>query len=151
MNTVIMSGRLGRDPELRTIASGKQVCEFSIAVDRPGKKGEEKTADWFYITAWDALASLVDRYLTKGSKVLVTGMLRNSKYTDKSGNERTKTVVIAQNIEFLDTKRQTQAETYGVPEVPAQPAPAPSQPTDNWQAEMEAIDTGMIDSSDLPF
>lgn len=97
VNQVILLGRLTRDPEERTTASGKTIATFSIAVDR----GNDET-DFFEITSWEKLAELVVKYLEKGRQVLVQGRLRQETWDDKdSGKKRSKVAITASDITFL--------------------------------------------------
>lgn len=104
MNTVIMIGRLTRDPELRYIAStGNAVTRFAIAVDRPfAKKDAEVTADFFNIVVWGKRAETAANYLAKGRMVAVKGRLQNNNYTDKMGNKQYSVEIIADDIQFID-------------------------------------------------
>lgn len=111
INQVVLSGRLGRDPEMRYTTSGKAVVNFSIAVDRRGK---DAGADWFTIQAWERLAELCGEYLTKGSKVTVVGRLQNREWEGKDGGKRTATEIVATDVDF--GPRQTT-------EAAARPAP----------------------------
>ncbi|MGP1440812.1 MAG: single-stranded DNA-binding protein [Treponema sp.] len=104
MNTVIMIGRLTRDPELRYIAStGNAVTRFSIAVDRAFvAKDAEVTADFFNIVVWGKRAETCVNYLAKGRMVAVRGRLQNNNYTDKNGNKQYSVEVIAEEVKFID-------------------------------------------------
>ena len=100
INQVILLGRLTRDPEQRTTASGKNVVSFSIAVDRPT---QDDQADFFNITAWDKLGDLVMQYLSKGRRVLVQGRLRQDSWEDKeTGKRQSRIEVTASDVTFLD-------------------------------------------------
>lgn len=98
INQVILMGRLTRDPELRTTASGKAVTSFSLAVDR---QGSEET-DFFDITAWEKLAQLVVDYLEKGRRVVVQGRLQLDRW-EKDGQKSSKVTITANDITFLDS------------------------------------------------
>ena len=104
MNTVIMIGRLTRDPELRYIAStGNAVTRFSIAVDRAfAAKDAEVTADFFNIVVWGKRAETCANYLAKGRMVAIRGRLQNNNYTDKDGVKRYSTEIIAEEVKFID-------------------------------------------------
>lgn len=111
LNKVQLIGNLGKDPELRT-TSGDDVCNFSIATserwkDRDGEQ-QEKT-EWHNIVVWGKLAEVCDRYLSKGSKVYVSGKLQTRKWTDKDGNDRYTTEVVLSGFGaemiMLDGKR----------------------------------------------
>lgn len=100
INQVILLGRLTRDPEQRTTASGKNVVSFSIAVDR---QSQDDQADFFNITAWDKLGDLVMQYLSKGRRVLIQGRLRQDNWEDKdTGKRQSRIEVTASDVTFLD-------------------------------------------------
>ena len=100
INQVILLGRLTRDPEQRTTASGKNVASFSIAVDR---QSQDDQADFFNITAWDKLGDLVMQYLSKGRRVLIQGRLRQDSWEDKdTGKRQSRIEVTASDVTFLD-------------------------------------------------
>ena len=100
INQVILLGRLTRDPEQRTTASGKNVVSFSIAVDR---QSQDDQADFFNITAWDKLGDLVMQYLSKGRRVLIQGRLRQDSWEDKdTGKRHSRIEVTASDVTFLD-------------------------------------------------
>ena len=100
INQVILLGRLTRDPEQRTAASGKNVVSFSIAVDR---QSQDDQADFFNITAWDKLGDLVMQYLSKGRRVLIQGRLRQDSWEDKdTGKRQSRIEVTASDVTFLD-------------------------------------------------
>ena len=100
INQVILLGRLTRDPEQRTTASGKNVVSFSIAVDR---QSQDDQADFFNITAWDKLGDLVMQYLSKGRRVLIQGRLRQDSWDDKdTGKRQSRIEVTASDVTFLD-------------------------------------------------
>ena len=125
VNQVILLGRLTRDVELRTTTSGKNVASFSLAVD---KGGNQEGADFFDITAWDKLAELLDKYTSKGSKVLVQGRLTQDMW-EQDGQKRSKVSVTANDVTFLDSKSEgTQKDTV-----------------------LEDIDDKPIDLSQIPF
>lgn len=97
MNDVKLTGRLGQDPEVKHLDSGKTVANFSLAVD--DGYGEKKNSFWFRISAWEKTAEFVEKYLFKGSKVLVSGRLVSRQFEDKDGNNRTVVEVVANHIE----------------------------------------------------
>jgi len=101
LNKVILVGRLTRDPEVRYTQTGKAVASFSVAVDHGF--GDNKRADFIPIVVWDKLAEVCGNNLTKGRRVLVEGRLQISQY-EKDGQKRRSAEVVAQSIEFLDTK-----------------------------------------------
>jgi len=107
MNVVILSGNLVRDPEKSYASSGKAIARFTIAVNRAYAKKTEggQDADFLRITCFDKQAELVDKYLSKGSKVGVEGRIQTGSYQGKDGNTVYTTDVVANRVEFLDSRR----------------------------------------------
>lgn len=106
LNTIILMGRLTRDPELKTTRSGVSVTEFTIAVDRDfTRQGEEKQTDFFDVIAWRSTAEFVSRYMTKGQLIAVQGSMQSRKWQDKNGNNRISWEVQADNVYFAESKR----------------------------------------------
>ena len=101
MNCVIISGRLTADPVVRYTSDQMAVAAFNVAVDRMSK---EKKADFPKVTVFGRQAENCEKYLSKGSKVLVKGRIQTGKYTNKNGETVYTTDVIAENVEFLDSK-----------------------------------------------
>ena len=97
MNKVILRGRLARDVDLRTTASGKSVAQVNIAVNRWGK---DQGADFIPLVVWGQQAENFARYLYKGREVLVEGRMQVRNYDDKNGNKRYVTEVIVEKFEF---------------------------------------------------
>ena len=110
-NLVVLTGRLTADPELKTTQSGISVTSFSIAVDRRYRAGEEKQTDFINIVAWRQTAELVAKYFKKGNLIGIEGSIQTRKYTDKNGNNRTAFEVVANNIQFIESKRDAAATT----------------------------------------
>ena len=103
MNRVVLIGRLTRDPELRTTATGKNVASFSIAVNKRFKPQDGSAdADFFRCTAWGSTADFVSNYLTKGRLIAVDGRIEQRGWTDKDGNKRETVEVVAENVQGLD-------------------------------------------------
>ena len=126
MNRVEFIGNLSKAPDVKQTTSGKTVCSLTIAVNRRYKGADGKTtADFFSVQAWEKLAELCARYLDKGSKVFISGELRNRSYEAKDGSKRTVTEIIANEVEFLSPKTE-----------PATP------PVEEWE---------QVEDSDLPF
>lgn len=99
-------GRLTRDPELRRTPSGTAVVSFTIAVDRDfkGKNGDQET-DFIDIVAWRQTAEFVSKYFTKGRMAVVEGRLQIREYTNKDGQKRKATEIVAENVYFGDSRR----------------------------------------------
>lgn len=106
MNKVFISGRLTKHPELRYTTSGKAVAVFSMAVNRRGK---DQPADFISCIVWEKLAEVCDKYLDKGSKVLLEGRIQTRNYQDKNGNKHYITEVLVSDIEFMDSKNNAGA------------------------------------------
>lgn len=103
MNNVILMGRTTKDIELRE-AGNTKVANFSLAVDREYKKEGQPEADFFNCTAFGKTAEFMEKYITKGSKILVSGSLQNNNYTDREGKSRVQTVVMVNRVEFAGAK-----------------------------------------------
>lgn len=113
MNSVVLIGRLTKDPELRFIAgSGRAVANFTLAVDK-GMSREKKaemqvqgkpTADFIRIVAWGKTAELCANYLVKGSQVAVKGSISTGQYKTQTGEKRYTTDVVAANVEFIGSR-----------------------------------------------
>jgi single-strand DNA-binding protein len=108
VNKVILVGRLGKDPEIRSMPSGTTVAKFTMATDerftdRNGEK-QERT-EWHNIVAWGKLAEICGQYLKKGKLVYIDGSLRTDSWDDKeSGQKRYRTEIVAQNMQMLDRR-----------------------------------------------
>ena len=119
INKVILSGNLGKDPESKTFPNGGAVCNFSIATsekwkDKSGKQ-QERT-EWHNIVCNDKTADLAQKYLKKGSPVLIEGSIRTRKYQDKEGKDRYITEIRADRLHFLgkgEAKQETRQEPAG--------------------------------------
>lgn len=107
LNTVIIMGRLTRDPEMRSTQSGVPVASFTLAVDRDYSGAEEKQTDFIDCTAWRHSADFVSKYFAKGSMAVVKGRLQIDNYTGNDGNKRKSAKVIAENIYFGDSKKSS--------------------------------------------
>lgn len=105
MNQVCLIGRLTADPELRHTQSDIATTRFSLAVDRQfSKKDEERQTDFINIVAWRGTAEFICKYFGKGQKIALTGRIQTGSYTDKDGNKRYTFDVIADNVEFCESK-----------------------------------------------
>lgn len=129
MNKLILIGNLTRDPEQRTTPNGVTVCNFTLAVNRRGKAGQEQVADYFRVMAWRQLGENCAKYLAKGRKAFVSGPVSVSTYQAQDGSTRVQLEVTAEDVEFLTPKGEVVA------------APAANIP----QGYTE------IDNSELPF
>lgn len=105
LNVVVLTGRLTADPELRKTTSGISVTSFSIAVDRRYRSGEERQTDFINIVAWRSSAEFVANYFKKGQLIAIEGSIQTRRYQDKDGNNRTAFEVVANNVQFAESKR----------------------------------------------
>lgn len=106
MNRVTLIGRITNDLELRATESGKNNCNFFLAVNRTGQEG----TDFIKISSWNKQAENLCKYMKKGSQIAVEGQYRVNQYQDKDGNNRYDNYVLASNIEFLSNSKQTANE-----------------------------------------
>ncbi len=103
MNTVCLIGRLTKSPELKQTPAGVSVARMTLAVDRRFKKGE---VDYIDVTAWRNTADFISQYFSKGLRVGVVGSIQVRSYTDKDGNNRKATEVVAEQVFFADGKKE---------------------------------------------
>nr|WP_296439131.1 single-stranded DNA-binding protein [uncultured Acetatifactor sp.] len=115
MNKVILMGRLTRDPEVRYSqgASQTSVARFSVAVDRRFKREGEPDADFFNCTAFGKTAEFVERYLHKGTKIVLSGRIQNDNYTNKDGQMVYSVRIIVDDVEFAESKNASGANAGG--------------------------------------
>lgn len=106
LNSVILMGRLTKNPVLRMTTTGKNVCTFTIAVDRNITKNGERTADFIPVVAWESSALFVEKYFLKGDMIAVQGSLQTRPYEDRGGERRTAYEVIAREVSFCGEKKQ---------------------------------------------
>ena len=148
MNTVTLVGRLTRDPEVRVAqgANPTAVARFTLAVDRRFNRDEE-TADFISCVAFGKTAQFVEKYFSKGMRMGLTGRLQISSYTNKEGKTVHKADVIAESVEFVESKQQA---------APAHQEPVQYQPPQQttWQGAQDGfIDIAPVALNDdgLPF
>lgn len=164
MNKVILMGRLTRDPEVRYGGSDNQmaIARFSLAVDRRFRRqGDSVEADFFNCTAFGKLGEFVERYLKQGTKIALTGRIQNDNYTNKEGQKVYSVQIIAEEIEFAESKNagggSRQSAPAPGPQDMAQPEQAQpaEQPSAGFQPSAEQpgfmnIPDG-VDDVELPF
>lgn len=135
MNRIMLSGRLTKDPEIR-VTSGETpitVASFGIAVDR---KNKAKEADFFNCSAFGKTAEFMERYLMKGSRIMLSGRIQNDNYTDKEGRKVSAVKIIAEEVEFADGPK-------------GQKTAAPAEPAEKKKEEWMPVDD--FASDELPF
>ena len=104
MNTLHIIGRLCENPELRTTTSGKNVCNFTVAVNRRKKVEGQPDADYFRVSAWNQMGENCAKYLAKGRKVSVVGQVSARAYKTQNGEVRASMEVLASEVEFLSPR-----------------------------------------------
>jgi len=144
MNKVILMGRLTRDPEVR-YSQGENsmaIARFSLAVDRrrSGNNADGQTADFINIVAFNKLGEFAEKYLTKGTKITMSGRIQTGSYTNKDGVKVYTTDIVAEEMEFAESKNAN-ANNTGNNNIPA---PAPSS-SDGFMNIPDGID------EELPF
>jgi single-strand DNA-binding protein len=111
LNNVVIMGRLTRDPELRRTQSGTAVTSFTMAVDRDFKsQSGEKETDFIDVVAWRNTGEFAAKYLAKGRMAAVEGRIQVRDWQDKDGNRRKSVEVVADNVYFADSKRDSKPQ-----------------------------------------
>lgn len=111
LNKIQIIGRLGREPETKTLKSGDSVCNFSVACSEKytSKAGEKvENTEWFNVVVFRKLAEICGQYLHQGSLVYIEGKIKNEKWQDKDGNDRTGFKVVADQMKMLGSKGDNQ-------------------------------------------
>lgn len=126
LNKVMIIGRLGADPDLKYMPSGKGVANIRVATserwkDRQTGDTKERT-EWHSVVAYDKLAEIMAEYLRKGSQVYIEGKLQTRKWQDKEGKDRYTTEIIAQQLQMLGGKPQGERQETSRPQQSSQPA-----------------------------
>lgn len=104
MNSVQLIGRLTRDPEVRYTDGGSSIARFSLAVDRRFKQENGADADFINIVSFGKTAEFIEKYFHKGMKVALNGRIQTGSYTDKDGKKVYTTDIVAENVEFCESK-----------------------------------------------
>ena len=144
MNKVILMGRLTRDPEVR-YSNDLAVATFSIAVDRRFKREGQPEADFFDCTAFRKTAEFIEKYLHKGTKVVLDGELQNDNYTNKEGQKVYRTRIMVNQIEFAESKAASQSGAAQIPSGDPGPSAPVSGSGDGFMSIPEGVD------EELPF
>lgn len=112
LNKVLLVGRLTRDPEIRSTSTGKSVAQLSLAVNRRRGRDQEDETTFVDIETWERNADFCRNYLNKGSGVYIEGRLRQDRWQDReTGGNRSKIVVVAERIQFAETRAEAQQRT----------------------------------------
>ena len=156
LNHIEIMGRLGRDPELRHTQSGTPVASFSLAVDRDfkDKSTGERATDWIDVVAWRSTGEFVSKYFSKGRMAVVEGRLQIRDWTDREGGKRRSAEVVADNVYFGDSKRDSGGEyggsSYGAPPAYGAPAASGRAPASGFGGGSDFAEIGEEDG-ELPF
>lgn len=155
MNKAILIGRLTRDPELRTTPTGRNVCQFSIAVNRTYTSANgEREADFINCVVWDKQAENLCRYQKRGNQIAVDGRIQTRNYDDKDGKRVYVTEIMVSNISYLDTKKDD-SNFNNLEEPPMQAGPITGEQVDATPIQNDpfaAFGDGVeVNDSDLPF
>jgi len=133
LNRCEFIGRLGKDVDLRSMPSGGQVANFSLAVGEKykNKQGEQvENTEWVSVSAFGKLAEIMGQYLSKGSQVFISGRMKTDKYQAKDGTDRYSTKIIADKLQMLGGKPDTQQNTS------QKPANTPADTTDYFNDDI---------------
>lgn len=147
MNSLTLTGNLGKDAETRFLADGTAVCSFSVA----DSMGRDKPSIWWSCALFGKRAESLGQYLTKGQQVTVVGTVTEREYTDKNGQQRKSMDVRVQDVALQGGKRDQQdGGNQQAPQQQRQAAPAPRQAPPTRQAPV-ARSGFAEDDSDIPF
>lgn len=110
MNKVTLIGRISNELEIRATSTGKSICEFRLAINRPANKDGERIADFINCRVWNKLAENLERYQKKGNLIAVSGRIQVDAYQDKEGKNRYNTYVLVEELEYLERKKEDKQE-----------------------------------------
>ena len=131
MNKCFITGRIANNLELRSTSTGKSICEFRLATNRPTNRDGERVADFINCRVWGKTAENLVKSQTKGNLIAVIGRMQVDNYTDKDGNNRYNTYLPVEELEYLQSKKDNEFK--------------------NLNVKTETQQQFDYDSSDLPF
>ncbi len=143
VNKVILIGNVGQDPEVRYLEQNVPVANFSLATTEryTAKDGSKvENTEWHRLVAWRGLATVIEKYIKKGSKLYIEGRLRTREWDDKDGNKRYTTEIYVDNLEMLDSRSSAQSDS-NYSSVQSNQSAAVSEPIPDMSS----------DDDDLPF
>lgn len=148
-------GNLGRNPDIKIVGQNNKVASFSIAVNEK-KQGGQETTHWFYVNAWGQLADLCEKYVVKGSRILVSGRLNTRSYVDKDNITRNVVEIVADKIELVSTPQGQQGTATAPVAAASTAAPAQASAPAHGAAYRPGQDDPLPplttdDDNDLPF
>ncbi len=153
LNKIFLIGRLTRDPQIKALPSGQQVCTFGLATDRffTNKSGQkQQQAEFHNIVLFGRLAEIASQYLTKGGLVLIEGRIQTRNWQDNSGNQRTRTEIVAERIQLgprTSQKQMPEKEIVNEDKSSYHPIAAAQVK----EEEIPIIEEDEIDVKDIPF
>lgn len=166
LNKVILLGNVGRDPEVRHLEGGSAVANFTLATSEKfrDKSGivQDRT-EWHNIVCWGPLADRAEKYIKKGTQLLIEGKIRTRDYTAKDGQKRYVTEIFADSLQFVGRKSDNPASSNNAttnggnmggnirPEGQAYQSTPTNIPTNTQPSAPEDVDFGAGDTDDLPF
>ena len=155
LNVAAIMGRLVADPELRHTPNDIAVTTFTLAVDRSySRAGTERQTDFIDVVAWRQTAEFVCKYFSKGRMMAVTGSIQTRNYEDKQGNNRKAFEIVANDVSFADSKRDSSGSAPGsydsAPAVQQRPA-AYSEPAPAYSSGSNEDFEEILGDDDLPF
>ena len=155
LNVAAIMGRLVADPELRHTPNDIAVTTFTLAVDRSySRAGTERQTDFIDVVAWRQTAEFVCKYFSKGRMMAVTGSIQTRNYEDKQGNKRKAFEIVANDVSFADSKRDSSGSAPGsydsAPAVQQRPA-AYSEPAPAYSSVSNEDFEEILGDDDLPF
>lgn len=148
INKVILMGRLTADPEIRQTQGGTAVAKFTVAINRQyaDKQTGERQADFISVQAWRQSAEFVGKYFKKGSMIIVEGNIQNNNYTDSNGVKHYSYNIIAEKVNFGESKASAQNSNS----VPNQDKPAPQTVSSQASSDLSQFEE-VLGGNDLPF
>lgn len=161
INSVVLVGRLTKDPELKYTQGGVAVCRFTLAANRPFKTNGEQEADFINCVAWRKTAENMANFLKKGSLTGIEGRIQTSNFEGKDGNRVFMTEVVADSVQFLEPKSASSNQSSGGNQSSNTNTPNQQQNTQNRQGTTPNQTYGQgngnnnasneLDPDDLPF
>lgn len=153
LNVAAIMGRLTADPELRHTQNDIAVTSFTVAVDRSyARAGTERQTDFIDVVAWRQTAEFVCKYFQKGSMIAVTGSIQTRNYEDRQGNKRKAFEIVASDVSFTGSKRES--GSAGGNSYESAPAPRPaafSEPAPAYSSGSSEDFEEILGDDDLPF
>ena len=155
MNKVCLTGRITHDLDLRYTPSGKAVVQFNLAINRPKDQNGERQADFPTIVVWGQQAENLNKYQQKGSLICVVGRIQTRNYDDINGNKVYVTEILAENVEYLESKKDgntTNSQTNQESQQNMQKKEEDPYAAFGTQISLDELDrTSLVSDDDLPF